>query len=198
MASEAKQKNSAPRKSAKAEAASRAEGPSPTAGAGALQAPVTDQPAGEEPGAVDRVFEAGTVNGTAKTLLRSASIGELPVGELQLQPAGDAAPAADNTRERSTEAEGAAESAAAPKAPDAGEKGRFVILSPPVPADVPSLLLAGATYIVKAKPERGLRRAGRAFTREETLIPYADLSAGHRAAIEGEPDLVVTIRLPLS
>ncbi|MDQ2084815.1 hypothetical protein RA307_31945 [Xanthobacteraceae bacterium Astr-EGSB] len=167
MASEAKQKNSAPRKSAKAEAASRAEGPSPTAGAGAHQAPVTDPPAGGEPAAPD-------------------------------SPADITSPAADHTREPSAEVEGAAESAAAPKAQDAGEQGRFIVLSAPLPADVPPHLLAGATYIVKAKPERGLRRVGRAFTREETLIPYADLSAEQRTAIEGEPDLVVTVRLSRS
>ncbi|MDQ2084518.1 hypothetical protein RA307_30420 [Xanthobacteraceae bacterium Astr-EGSB] len=164
MASEAKQKNSAPRKSAKAEAASRAEGPSPTAGTGALQAPVTDQPAVDEPAAPD-------------------------------SPADITSPAADHTREPSAEVDGAAESAAAPKAPEAGEQSRVLVLSQPLPADIPAALLEGAVYIVKAKPERGLRRAGRAFTREETRIPYGDLSAGQRAAIEGEPDLVVTIQV---
>ncbi|MDQ2084648.1 hypothetical protein RA307_31090 [Xanthobacteraceae bacterium Astr-EGSB] len=162
-----KQKDSAPQKPASAGAASRAEGQSPTAGAGAHQAPVTDPPAGGEPAAPD-------------------------------SPADVTSPAADHTRERSTEAEGAAESAAAPKAPIEGEPDRVIVLSPPLPADIPPGVLAGATYIVKAKPERGLRRAGRAFTREETQIPYADLTADERVAIEGEPGLVVTIRLSRS
>jgi hypothetical protein len=160
-----KPKDSAPQKPAPAGAASRAEGPSPTAGTGAPQAPVTDPTAGDVPAAID------------------SSAGATP-------------PAADHTRERKTEAEGAADSAAAPEAADAGT--RFIILSPPVPADVPPALLEGAVYIVKAKPERGLRRAGRAFTREETQIPYADLSDDQRTAIENESDLVVTIRLTRS
>lgn len=45
--------------------------------------------------------------------------------------------------------------------------------------------------IVKSKSERGRRRAGYAFTREETRIPLADLSDDQMVALVADAELIV-------
>lgn len=71
-----------------------------------------------------------------------------------------------------------------------------VTLSFPLPTGASRDDLKNASIVVMAKPPQGRRRAGRAFTREETLIPYADLDDEQIAALTGDPELIVTLRLP--
>lgn len=70
-----------------------------------------------------------------------------------------------------------------------------VTLSLPLPANVPAEALKDASIVVKAKAHRGRWRAGRFFSRDETLIGYAELSEAELAALAGDPELVVGVRL---
>jgi hypothetical protein len=72
----------------------------------------------------------------------------------------------------------------------------FITVSFPLPAGIPDVMLQAASIVVKAKSPRGRWRAGRQFTREETAIPYPDLSADQILALTGDTELVVTVRLP--
>lgn len=81
----------------------------------------------------------------------------------------------------------------APQPPSGG--GPVVTLAFPMPSDVPRDALSHATIVVTSKALTGRRRAGRAFTREETLIPYAELNEEQIAALTGDPELVVSVRL---
>lgn len=84
------------------------------------------------------------------------------------------------------------ETAVAPVAAPA----EFVTLAfPPKGALLPQSL-AAVSVVVKARAERGRRRAGFAFSREETVIPYADLSEQQIAALIADPDLIVSLRVP--
>jgi hypothetical protein len=118
--------------------------------------------------------------------------------------AGSQGPASDSTPP--TEAAGAAEHAAAPDRASApgevvtervGERPvDFVTLSFPLPDSVPAEALKHASIVVKAKSQHGRRRAGYAFTREETVIPYLDLDAMKLGALVEDAELVVAIRIP--
>lgn len=70
-----------------------------------------------------------------------------------------------------------------------------VALSFPLPAGIPEQVLKSASIVVKSKAAHGRRRAGRAFTPEETAIPYADVSAEQIEALTGDPELIVSLRL---
>ncbi|MBI1201487.1 MAG: hypothetical protein GC182_03140 [Rhodopseudomonas sp.] len=73
--------------------------------------------------------------------------------------------------------------------------GNTMDIAWPPPAGMPAAALEGALFAVKAKPERGRWRAGRKFSREETTISLAELDDDQRAAIAGDPELVVSLRL---
>lgn len=66
----------------------------------------------------------------------------------------------------------------------------------PLPANIPDVVLDASIVIVKAKPARGRWRAGRPFTREETAIPFRDLNQAQIEALTGDPELVVSLRVP--
>ncbi len=61
-------------------------------------------------------------------------------------------------------------------------------------ATLPPELRATAVLVVKSKGDQR-RRAGRSFTREETVIPLRDLSDAEISAIEGDPALIVYVRV---
>lgn len=52
---------------------------------------------------------------------------------------------------------------------------------------------SAALLVVRAKSERGRRRAGFAFVREPTVILLSDLSAAQCAAIKADPELIVEL-----
>lgn len=63
-----------------------------------------------------------------------------------------------------------------------------------VTPEVPAVGLVGEltkVVIVKSRSDRGRRRAGFAFTREETRIPVADLSVDQLAALAADTELIV-------
>jgi hypothetical protein len=66
----------------------------------------------------------------------------------------------------------------------------------PLPDDIAETALKDASIVVSARPERGRRRAGFAFTREKTAIALADLEQDQIAALAGDPELDVSLRLP--
>lgn len=89
----------------------------------------------------------------------------------------------------------AAKPAAAPGGePRPGQK--FLTLSWPLPDNIPERALAEAQLVVKAKGDKGRRRAGFAFSREETVIPLTELKAGQIAALADDRELVVAVRVP--
>ncbi|MFH0299816.1 HI1506-related protein [Bradyrhizobium sp. 31Argb] len=98
--------------------------------------------------------------------------------------------------ERQPSGSGSQSTPAEPRAAPAGVAAEFVSLSFPLPAGIPDEALNGASIVVKAKLERGRRRAGRGFTREQTVIPYPDLHADQIDALAGDPELSVSLRLP--
>ncbi|BBF92364.1 hypothetical protein [Blastochloris tepida] len=57
-----------------------------------------------------------------------------------------------------------------------------VVETPPAPA----------ALVVRSRPPQR-RRAGRAFSREPVRIAVAELSEADRAAIEADPELIVTL-----
>jgi hypothetical protein len=65
----------------------------------------------------------------------------------------------------------------------------------PLPPDITEDALKGASIVVSAKPERGRRRAGLAFTREKTAIALADLTQQQIEALAGDPELDVSLRV---
>lgn len=71
----------------------------------------------------------------------------------------------------------------------------FLTLAFPLPADIPPEALKAASIVVTSKAERGRRRAGFAFTRDETSIPFADLSEQQIEALTGDAELVVSLRV---
>lgn len=74
----------------------------------------------------------------------------------------------------------------------------FLTIVFPLPADAPppeQLAGMGAAVIVRAKPERGRWRAGRFFTREETIVPLGEI-ADQLDVLTADPELVVAVRLP--
>jgi hypothetical protein len=86
----------------------------------------------------------------------------------------------------------AAKPAPSKRAQTAGD----VMLLLPLPDGVPAEVLKAASIVVVAKPARGRRRAGREFTRDETVIPYVDLSVGEINALVTDTELTVSVRLP--
>lgn len=111
------------------------------------------------------------------------------VPPVEATTAGEVPAATDAPREQKLE--GGARNATGSAAPG----GETMITGYPPPPGIPAERLAAATLVVKAKPERGRRRAGHSFTREETEIPLADLTEDQRAAIAGDRELVVALRL---
>ena len=73
--------------------------------------------------------------------------------------------------------------------------GETMTIAYPPPAEMPAALLKDAKLVVKAKPERGRRRAGYAFTRAETEIPFDALDKEQLDALAGDTELVVALRL---
>ncbi|MGL5166640.1 MAG: HI1506-related protein [Afipia sp.] len=73
--------------------------------------------------------------------------------------------------------------------------GEPLTLSFPLPAELPEQALKSASIIVTSKSPSGRRRAGLAFTREETVIPYVEVSAEQIAALTGDPELIVCLRV---
>lgn len=143
--------------------------------------PSKDSPAAGAEAAADSSMThsvpAGT-NADDAAALKSAAAG-----------AGADAPATDASGAKRPE--GAADADAA--APAAAPRESSVDLVPPLPP-LPDRIAAQASLVVKSKPERR-RRAGRTFTRQETVIPLAALSPEARAAIEGDSELAVTVRV---
>lgn len=78
----------------------------------------------------------------------------------------------------------------------AARSPEFITVTEDLPADLPDELRAKAMVVVKAKSDRGRWRASRHFTREETLIPLADLTADQLVALRSDPELVVATRVP--
>jgi len=74
--------------------------------------------------------------------------------------------------------------------------GEFITLSFPLPADLPGEAFKNVSIVVKAKPAQGRWRAGRKFTREESVIPHVDLSAQQIEALTGDSELIVSVRVP--
>lgn len=109
--------------------------------------------------------------------------------------AGAQAPANNTPRAQPTEAADIA--AASAVAPETAEVGWPLPAEAMVAIKERPELRKDVTLVVKAKSERGRRRAGRAFTREATPVPLIDLSDGDVAAIEGDPELVVTARVTI-
>lgn len=85
--------------------------------------------------------------------------------------------------------------AEAPETFAGASEGQFVTLAFPLPVDMPEGALKEASIVVTAKAATGRRRAGVFFTREETSIPFADLSEEHLAALTGDAELVVSLRV---
>lgn len=75
------------------------------------------------------------------------------------------------------------------------ETPKSVTLSFPLPDGATRDALKAASIVVKAKPQQGRWRAGRFFTRDETLIPYVDLDDDKIAALTGDPELIVSLRI---
>jgi hypothetical protein len=130
---------------------------------------------------------------------KTAKIPEVPAASTEQVPAvgrgpaagaGSQEPAIDAPREEAHEEEPAnstvAGSSAAPE---------FVTVAFPLPAGIPHEALKAASIVVIAKPVRGRWRAGRHFTRTEQVIPFGDLSEADIAALEGDAELVVSVRL---
>jgi hypothetical protein len=70
-----------------------------------------------------------------------------------------------------------------------------ISLAWPLPSDLPVEALADALFVVAARTDRGRRRAGFAFGREETVIPFSDLTDEQRDAIAFDPQLDAHVRL---
>lgn len=80
-------------------------------------------------------------------------------------------------------------------APVTGERPKeSVTFASSLPEGIPSEQLKGASIVVASKSERGRRRAGLAFTREETVIAVADLTEEQIDALRGDPELIVNTR----
>ncbi|ACF01857.1 hypothetical protein Rpal_3355 [Rhodopseudomonas palustris TIE-1] len=113
------------------------------------------------------------------------------------QPAADAAAAADQA------AAPAAGSVAEPAATTVTKANESFFVTTAVADQVagvvvtqkiPTVDLVGEltkVVIVKSKSDRGRRRAGFAFTREETRIPLADLSDDQLVALVADTELIV-------
>lgn len=86
-------------------------------------------------------------------------------------------------------------SAAQGNQPPPDASGGLVTLAFPLPADIPPFVLERAVVIVTAKPARGRWRAGRQFTREETLIPFTELRDVEIDMLTGDAELVVSLRV---
>jgi len=65
----------------------------------------------------------------------------------------------------------------------------------PLPPGITEAALKGASLVVSAKPARGRRRAGFAFTRDKTTIPLASLDREKIAALAGDAELDVSLRV---
>lgn len=129
---------------------------------------------------------------TADDRTSPAAIGaEAPVNDAPPEPK-PAAEAAETTAAAASGASAAGQ-AKPTLAPAAVE---FVTLAFPLPEGAPSLTLETTWVVVKAKAERGRWRAGRQFTREETVVPLGDLSEQQFAALTGDAELIVSLRLP--
>ncbi len=163
-------KGSAPRKTAPVEQAASVVDQEGSAAEAGATAPVTDAPPSE-------VQEAEAA-GTHAAASAAASI----EGEV-------AKPAIEAAAMNLTVTLDAAASAVL-------AKPEFVTLSFPWPPEIPNDVLKTASIVVKAKPERGRWRGGRHFTREETVLPLADLGFQEVNALTADADLIVTIRVP--
>ena len=110
--------------------------------------------------------------------------------------AGHAAPADDAPPSAKPDAAAATFAAVSAAAASALATPEFVTLRFPWPADAPADVLKQASIVVRAKSERGRRRAGFVFTRGETVIPYSDLDAAQLALLTGDAGLIVSLRVP--
>lgn len=102
--------------------------------------------------------------------------------------------------EAATAGDGAEATAANNKSGDGGAEpetkaAATIDLADPLPAGIPPEALEHAALAVRSKPERGRWRAGRHFTRVESVIPLSELTAAQVVAIKGDPELVVVTRV---
>jgi Mu-like prophage FluMu N-terminal domain len=65
----------------------------------------------------------------------------------------------------------------------------------PLPPGISEAVLKNASLVVSAKPARGRRRAGFAFTRDKTTIAIASLDRQQIAALAGDAELDVSLRV---
>jgi hypothetical protein len=106
----------------------------------------------------------------------------------QAQSASDVSAAADVVDGKSADALAAIE-----KQFDASPQSVDVLFPPP--AGIPASVLEGAHLVVKAMTSKGRWRAGRHLTRDETLIPLAEVSDEQQRALLGDPKIDVKLRL---
>lgn len=109
---------------------------------------------------------------------------------------GDGAAPATHAPPTKTVDEGAAAVAAA--APIA----ETVDIGFPLPDDIAKALVerpelaAHVSVVVKAKSEKGRRRAGRSFTRAETVLPFESVSPAELQSLLNDAELVVLACVP--
>jgi hypothetical protein len=72
----------------------------------------------------------------------------------------------------------------------------FMTIAFPLPEGIPPQALLSASIVIKARPANGRWRAGRKFTREETVFPFGDLTGQEVAALTCDPELIVSLRVP--
>jgi hypothetical protein len=106
----------------------------------------------------------------------------------QAQSASDVSVAADVVDGKSADALAAIE-----KQFDASPQSVDVLFPPP--AGIPASVLECAQVVVKANTSKGRWRIGRHFTRDETLIPLAEVSDEQQRALVDDPKIEVKLRL---
>lgn len=72
----------------------------------------------------------------------------------------------------------------------------FVTLKWPLPSGISQAALQNASIIVRSKSEKGRRRAGMSFTREETVLPYSTTSGEVLGLLISDAHLSVSLRVP--
>ena len=73
----------------------------------------------------------------------------------------------------------------------------FIDVAWPPPEDIPAELLRFVSVVVTSRGE-GRRRAGRDFTRSETVIPVVDLEQADVEALVNDSELNVRARVPIA
>jgi hypothetical protein len=86
---------------------------------------------------------------------------------------------------------------------DAGAAGNTVASAEGETIDVPwgepapyAVAAGSVSLVVRSRSAKGRRRAGMAFTREETVLRLVDIDPVRGEQITGDPELIVKVRIP--